>query len=569
MPSSDPFKRRAVLALLFSVAADVAPCAGATPERVADFEKIVVIVQENHSFDNLFGKWGDVGGQPVNDLRFAASAAPQIRADATPYECLPQNDVNLTAPAPLPVLCVEKSVAGAPLPGAFPNRPFEIDAFIVPTDTTCPPPGERPPKDGVAKGKGLPGGCTRDMAHRFYAEQFQINGGRQDRFVTGGDAMGLVMGYYDTTKLPIYRYLHAPGAPHYVVADNFFHAAFGGSFINHQWLIAAATPVFEQADNSGGAHDLHAVVDENGMGANTPLYASPLGKMAQEYALTASCAPPPGRPAPPPGVACGDFAVGTIQPSNEPIKPGTPPWQRLPALAHETIGDRLDDAHIDWAWYAGGWSNADGRVGAPGWTNPPTHCDPATTMAGAVFPRCPDMMFQFHHQPFVYFGKYAPGTDARKERLLDETEFLAAAAQGGLRPVSFVKALGSENEHPGDASESRGDQHLVDLVEAVVKGPDANRTLIVVIYDEFGGAWDHIAPPPWNADKSAPSDKWGPGARVPALLISARFTRSGVDKAAHDTTSVTKLIEERFGLAPLSARDAAVRSLSSAISVAY
>jgi phospholipase C len=50
------------------------------------------------------------------------------------------------------------------------------------------------------------------------------------------------MGYYDTKKLPIYTFLHSPGAPNYVIADSFFQAAFGGSFLNHQWLIAAATP---------------------------------------------------------------------------------------------------------------------------------------------------------------------------------------------------------------------------------------------------------------------------------------------------------------------------------------
>ena len=51
------------------------------------------------------------------------------------------------------------------------------------------------------------------------------------------------MGYYDTKALPIYKYLHGAGHPHYAIADNFFQAAFGGSFLNHQWLIAARTPV--------------------------------------------------------------------------------------------------------------------------------------------------------------------------------------------------------------------------------------------------------------------------------------------------------------------------------------
>ena len=78
--------------------------------------------------------------------------------------------------------------------------------------------------------------------HRFYQEQYQLDGGRQDRYVTGSDAVGLTMGHYDTRSLPIYDYLHSKGAPHYVLADHFFQAAFGGSFLNHQYLIAARAP---------------------------------------------------------------------------------------------------------------------------------------------------------------------------------------------------------------------------------------------------------------------------------------------------------------------------------------
>ena len=98
---------------------------------------------------------------------------------------------------------------------------------------------------------GLPGGCTRDLVHRFYQEPYQLDGGTQDRYVTGSDAIGLSMGYYDTTTLPIYQYLHAKGHPDYAIVDDFFQGAFGGSFLNHQWLIAAATPTWLGALNDG------------------------------------------------------------------------------------------------------------------------------------------------------------------------------------------------------------------------------------------------------------------------------------------------------------------------------
>jgi phospholipase C len=81
--------------------------------------------------------------------------------------------------------------------------------------------------NGVPNGTGLPGGCTRDLVHRFYQEQYQLNDGRQNRYVTGSDAVGLAMGVYDTRALPIYEYLHRRGHPRYAIADNFFQAAFG------------------------------------------------------------------------------------------------------------------------------------------------------------------------------------------------------------------------------------------------------------------------------------------------------------------------------------------------------
>ena len=138
-----------------------------------------------------------------------------------------QNDVNLTSP-PLAARCTGKDANGVAFTSHFLNAPFRIDDYIAPSDTTCPAPGMSAP-NGVPKGSGLPGGCTRDLVHRFYQEQYQLNEGRQNRYVTGSDAVGLTMGYYDTRQLPIYRYLHQRGHPKYVISDRFFQAAFGGS----------------------------------------------------------------------------------------------------------------------------------------------------------------------------------------------------------------------------------------------------------------------------------------------------------------------------------------------------
>jgi acid phosphatase len=538
--------------LLLVVLGFAAPAGGTPPPKGPNIDHIVVIYEENHSFDNLFGSWERVDGLAE------APAQAQVAADGSVLPCLPQNDVNLTSP-PLPVTCTSPSINSA-----FTNAPFLIDDFIAPTDTTCPAPGVFA-QFGVLKGSGLPGGCTRDLVHRFYNEQYQINGGSQNRYVAGSDAVGLVMGHYDTKQLPIYQYLHTAVAPHYAIADNFFQGAFGGSYLNHQWLIAAATPTWPNAIADGGADDLHSVVGPDGFPASTLLHPATPGTkdapLTQAANTDGSCKVTPPAPAPPAGTVCGDYSVNTIQPPYQPYAPGTAVTRRLPPQTAPTIGDRLSGANVDWAWYSGGWSNADGDVGAPGWTNgtTPGTCTDPETLANATYPYCADKLFQFHHQPFNYYANYAPGTAARSAHLRDEAEFMTAANNGTLKPVSFVKPIGAENEHPGYASEHTGSDHLVDLLKAIETGPDAANTLVIVTYDEFGGQWDHVAPP---HGISGITDQWGPGTRIPALLVSPVLKHPfSVDTTEHDTTSILATIEHRFGLAPLTKRDASVADL--------
>ena len=71
--------------------------------------------------------------------------------------------------------------------------------------------------------------------------------------------------------------------------------------------------------------------------------------------------------------------------------------------------------------------------------------------------------------------------------------------------------------------------------------------------DESGGRWDHVPPPK--------VDRWGPGLRVPAIIISPFAKRGFVDHTNYETTSILKLIEARWGLPPLTSRDAAANNL--------
>src|SRR5438874_2133698 len=330
--------------------------AASDQQGLSGINHIVVIYEENHSFDNLYGGWEGVNGR--------ANATPaqwtQLTQGGAAYTCLPQNDVNLPA-------C------------SLPNQPFSIEAYIPATAHTCPAPGTsfNYPHGVPANSPGsLPGGCTEDIVHRFYQEQYQLHNGAQNLYVTGSDAIGLTMGYYDTTNLPIYKYLHSDSAPHYAIADDFFQGAFGGSFLNHQWLIAAAPPTWLGAPPAN-----HSVIDSNGMPTTYPQY-TPTGPVVDKQ-VTQVC------PSAVPNRACGNSAVNTIQPAYQPFR-GTP---QLPPQTGNTIGDELSAAGVTWAWYSGGWSNADGDVGAPGWTNTdpsqPNTCADPNSIPNPAYPFCP------------------------------------------------------------------------------------------------------------------------------------------------------------------------------------
>ncbi len=296
----------------------------ANPRELDKINHFVVIYEENHSFDNLYGGWEGVNGRSNAD----AAHTLQVNEAGNTYACLKQNDVNLQA---LSQTCSDATpgTPGGPFTSHFGNAPFTIDNFIKPADRTCPPnplfafsnpngwlngvasPGQPPPS---------PGGCTRDIVHRFYHEQYQLDGGKQDRYTTGSDAMGLTQGVYDTKALPVYKYLHDKHHPDYAIEDNFFQSAFGGSFLNHQWLIAAASPVDPTGAPGGANETRHPVLDSNGMPSNEPLYTSTLpAPIPPDRELTATCASIVSLPAPINQYACGNWGVNTMQPAFYPF----------------------------------------------------------------------------------------------------------------------------------------------------------------------------------------------------------------------------------------------------------
>ena len=117
--------------------------------------------------------------------------------------------------------------------------------------------------------------------------------------------------------------------------------------------------------------------------------------------------------------------------------------------------------------------------------------------------------------------------------------------------------LGEDDEHPGYSALERGQRHVDSVVKLVMASKYWDDAVIIIAYDEHGGRWDHVAPPK--------IDRWGPGTRVPCIVISKYARKHFVDHTQYETVSILKLIESRFGLRPLTQRDSAATNLLNAL----
>ena len=444
-------------ALLAGCASQQAAAPVAADPKLERIGQIVVIYLENRSFDHLFGLFPGADG--VANAIANKQGTVQVDAQGKPYATLP------------PPVADKSGKPDARFKQPIPNGPYRLDPVVGLGDTMFSP------------------------IHAYWANQRQINGGRNDRFVSAGNSGGLNMGYYDGSSLGLWKL-----AQRFTLADNFFMSAYGGSFLNHFWLVCACTPVFPNAPKELVA------VDDNG---TVP------GSHEEAY------------------VTRDGYAVNTTQGSwlyNPTVKQALLPPQSLP-----TIGDRLSDKGIPWAYYAQDFNRAvEAKAKGEGLSS-----------------------FSYHHHPFTYFKRFIDSEAQRKAHLKDRTDFVADIQAGRLPPVSFYKPTGGKNMHPGRGSVVDGDREATELVNLIMASPQWKNTVVVITTDENGGFWDHAAPPK--------GDRWGPGSRVPTVIVSPFAEGGRIDHTQYETVSILKLIEERFGLAPLGPRDAKATSLARAL----
>jgi phospholipase C len=379
--------------LLAGCVAALVSAAAHAQAPLAKIGHIVIIFEENRSFDNLFGLFPGADG-----LLNAGLAAPQVDRDGRPYAVLPR--VTDTTRAPL--------AADPRFPAELPNSPFPIESYVAQNLT------------------------TGDMVHRWYQEQSQIDGGRMDRYAALSDGGGLVM--------------------EYALGDAMFHSAFGGSFLNHTFLVCGCAYRWPNAPAKMVARE------DSG------------GNLVKDGEVT-----PDGY------VVNNSRSVYLHAPGD------TDPSLLVPPQTMPHIGDRLDAKGVSWTWYSGGYDDA---------------------MAGKPGPQ-----FKYHHQPLAFFQDLAPGTPGQLVHLKDVKDLYADIAHNTLPQVVFYKPIGDLTQHPAYANITDGDQHLADLVAKLQASPAWADMLVLVTYDENGGQWDHVPPPKrdrWGPGTRVPLIALGP-----------------------------------------------------------
>ncbi|SFU62698.1 acid phosphatase [Pseudomonas sp. OV546] len=465
---------------------------------------VVVIYAENRSFNNLFADFPGVE-KPLSAL--SAADTQQRDRDGSVLTTLP--------PAWGGVLQVgPQTVDGVTYPSEvqfqenLPNAPFALKG----------PNAEDLPLSLV----------TRDLWHVFYQNQMQINGGKNDGFVAWADSGGLVMGHYAQSRYSLRLW---DVAKEFVLCDNFFQGAFGGSFLNHQYLISATAPFYPNAAQSVAKAQIATLQSDDPTDPRLkPLDKSPASAMTGPPQFGPSALTPDG------------YGVNTLAPPYWPTwirDPENPDYAKadLPNVlvpqTHEHIGDKLSKKNVDWAWYAGAWQAT---------------LDQFKDSGG--IPKIPN--FQYHHQPFNYFKQQGPENRAERDKRLrdgglgDESNtnrFFADAEAGKLPAVTFYKPQGNLNMHAGYADVASGDRHIARALKVLQESPQWKNMVVVVTVDENGGWWDHVAPPK--------GDRWGPGTRVPAIVVSPFARKGTVDHTVYDTASIMRLITRVFQLETL------------------
>jgi len=535
---------------LVSALALAAACGGAHANDRDDhsptatpIKHVVVIFQENVSFDHYFGTYPNALNLS-GETRFTASPrTPKVNNLATPL------DVNHHFGPLAGIDLINNNPNSNPTNPAAPNN-SKING------TGASNPFRLSPSQSL----------TADQGHNESPEESAYNNGRMDGFpafvgTAGPPPVGigtkaLVMGYYDgNTVTAMWNY-----AQHFALNDNNYTTQFGPSTPGAINLI------------SGQANGLAAAL--NVLNGNTLLHNTheAFGDATQNpNNITV--------------IGDGDPLLDVC--SNGAIDQVT--------MAGKNIGDLLNEKNITWGSFMGGFDltvvNANGTTGCLRETNPTAPGTPASTSVDYIP----------HHAWFQYYASTRNPTHARPSSVqaighsliphtntpdpanhqYDINDFYSALNANNLPAVSFLKAPAFQDGHAG-YSDPLDEQHfLVHVVNALQKSPEWSETAVVILYDDSDGWYDHQMPPvvnpsfspavdtlngpgvcntsngfqqdepvsttPLNGNAGTPVwGRCGYGTRMPLLVVSPFAKRNHVDHTLTDQTSVLRFIEDNW-----------------------
>jgi len=215
-----------------------------------------------------------------------------------------------------------------------------------------------------------------------------------------------------------------------------------------------------------------------------------------------------------------------------------------------TIGDLLADAGVPWTFYMVGYQATLDAV-AQGTCPKP---DPECPSQVPFFP----CVYDASDNPFQYYPRFRDNP----AYIRDFSQLARDLAAGNLPAVSFVKPIGFRSEHPGDGNTiSAGVSFVTSLVDTVLASSYGDKTLILFTYDESGGFFDHVPPPPTSV---VDGKSYGP--RVPTMAIGPFARRNYISHVTLEHSSIVKFIEWNWlgkVTGQLHTRDAVANNLGS------
>jgi phospholipase C len=513
------------------------------PHTATPIKHLVVIFQENVSFDHYFGTYPHA----------------QNNAGETPFTASKHTPTSInTLLTPLDVNNHFMPLAGVDLINNNPNS--NPSAPAAPNNSKHNGAGASNPFR-LSPAQAL----TADQGHNEGPEQSAYNNGNMDGFPawtgTAGpppaappaivNTTGLVMGYYDgNTVTALWNY-----AQQFAMNDNAWVTQFGPSSPGAINLIAGQTNGFSATQGvytgSPPVHLLHTTHEAYGDASGSPTTLTLIGD------------------ADPLGDTCSTAADQVT-------------------MAGRNVGDLLNAKGISWGWFEGGFDLSITNPGPPSTTG--CHRTTPPTVPG-IPPFGPSADYIPHHQPFQYYTSTsnpqhlrptsvaAIGHTDQANHQYDTHDFFDALSAGHLSAVTFLKAPAFQDGH-ASYSDPTDEQHfLVQVINALQKSPHWNSTAVVITYDDSDGWYDHQMPPivnpsfnpaldtlngpglcnhglqqgkttpaqPLNGNSGTPVwGRCGYGTRVPLLVISPFAKHNFVDHTLTDQTSVLRFIEDNW-----------------------